>query len=220
VGVALDVRASRLMPDMPDDACFAIVAVMAPADTRTRAVDRWWLDLDRRNRLVASAMTWRATTVICTDGRLEVYDWRERRFDRTQVSRFETQRVDVDGGRRSMLRRVDRQPFGFIAVPLRTIAASFDQRWWHHELWALDWVDFSGAVESPGGDIQRLAADAQSTHGAIWMPGIATSPGDLAGVLSFDSGRGRFGTGWTGELVPDATFLVGPLVLALRRKGG
>lgn len=220
VGVTLDVRPSRLIAGRSGEACFAIVAIMAPADTRARVVDRWWIDLDRRDRLVASAMTGRATTVICTDDRLEVYDWRERRFDKEQASRFELQRTRSEDGRRVMLRRLDGQPFGFIAAPPKTVAASFDQGWWHHDLWALDWLDFAGAIETPSGDIRRLAADTTVANNAIWMPGLASAAGDLPGVMIHNATRGRFEPGWNGELAPEATFLVGPLVLAFRPARG
>jgi hypothetical protein len=220
VGATLDVRPSRLTAERPGEACFAIDAIMAPADTRARIVDRWWIDLDRRERLVASAMTGRATTVICTDDRLEVYDWRERRFDKQQTSRFELQRMRSDSGRRMMLRRIDGRPFGFVAAPPKTIAASFDQRWWHHDLWALDWLDFAGAIETPSGDIRRLAADTALANAALWMPGLTSAANDLPAVVMHNAARGRFEPGWTGELAPEATFLVGPLVLAFRPAGG
>ena len=220
VGATLDVRPSRLKAERTGEACFALVAIMAPADTRARVVDRWWIDLDRRDRLVASAMTGRATTVICTDDRLEVYDWRERHFDKTQISQFELQRTRTESGRRMMLRRTDGQPFGFIAAPPKTVAASFDQRWWHHDLWALDWLDFAGAIETPSGDIRRLAADAAPDNNALWMPGLTSAPNDLSAVVTLNADGSRFEPGWTGGLAPDATFLVGPLVLAFRPAGG
>jgi hypothetical protein len=165
-------------------------------------------------------MTGRATTVICSDDRLEVYDWRERRFDKAQTSRFELQRTRTESGRRMMLRRIDGQPLGFIAAPPRTVAASFDQRWWQHDLWALDWLDFAGAIETPSGDVRRLAADTALANPALWMPGLTGAANDLAGVVTHNAARSRFEPGWTGELAPDATFLVGPLVLAFRAAGG
>jgi hypothetical protein len=221
VGATFDTRHSRLMTDRSDEACFAVVAVLAPADTHNRVVDRWWIDLDRRDRLVASAMTCRATSVVCTDDRIEVYDWRERRFDQTQASRFELPRMGTERGRRRMLRRLDGQPFGFVAAPAKTIAASFDQRWWHHDLWAFDWVDFAGAIESPGGHMRRLAADAALTNSAVWVPGLTSSPADSPGITVLDAARDRFAAGgWNGQLASDTTFLVGPLVLTFCPKKG
>jgi hypothetical protein len=219
IAATLDVRPSRFNAEMPGDAGFAIVGILAPLDDDRRVLDRWWIDLDRSDRLVASAMTWRATTVVCTDDTVEVYDWSERRFDRALGSRFELSTVATEAGERSILRRSDNEPLGFIAVPPRTMAASFDHRWWRAEGWHLDWLDFAGAVETPAGDTRRLAADTALTQSLPWMPGSGGGVEDLAKVIAREAGHHIFVTGWSGRLEPGTAFLVGPLVLSFRTRG-
>ena len=165
VEVTADSRFSRLYRKPPAAGrYFEITGLRAPPDLRM-AVERWWIDLDTEFMLVGTALRRRAYSVVVEDGNLTFYDWSELDFDKGRAAAFRLAR----GSGGAILRRSELSgtvsPFGYLAAPAAEMGARFEPEWSQVSGYHLDWLDFSGAVETVSGRVLPLA---QVTAQGCW----------------------------------------------------
>ena len=218
IAVVEDDRASRMLSSPPEDMpYFAIVGIVAPQDRADLIVRRWWIDLDRDHNLVASAMRPRSMSIICDGNDVEGYDWNSSsRKAPTQLRLVEAQ---TPGGTISML-RVGAGAFGYLSPPESSMSVGFDESWATSRRgtktasYDLDWLDFSGAVESPSLYAERLALNAgKSASGTVQIPGLDGRAVSNPGFLCRRPREQVFAAYWDGDWEDGTELIVGPLVL-------
>lgn len=174
IDIALDVRPSRLWTRPPASRPhLEIVGVCMPDAAHTSDVDRWWIDLDAEQKLVRSAMQRRASSVVVEGETVAVYDWRELAFDRDGWTTYRLSSMSKEGC--CTLRRADAAPLGYLLPPDKETRAQFGAKWWASAGYHLDWMDFSGGVETASGRVKGLAAFAAAEFPDARVPAAPDS---------------------------------------------
>ena len=220
VSVVEDDRPSRLFAAPPEAPfCFAIVGIVEPQDRSDLIVRRWWIDLDRDQNLVASAMRPRCLSVICEGSEIEGYDWNST--GHKTLSRMRLVDVRTSGGTVSVLRN-DAGAFGYLLPPPRAMSVGFDESWAtsrrsaDHVRYDLDWLDFSGAVETSSLYSERLGVHAaRHASAAIQVPGLDGRPLPNPGFLARRPREQVFDSSWKGEWEDGTELIVGPFLLRI-----
>jgi hypothetical protein len=213
-----DSRLSRLhrLPPAGRD-YLEIAGIVAPQDPDDGVAPRWWIDLDRDNRLIGVSGVGRATSVLYEHGRLTHYDWQDLRFKPEAARSHRLERVKLNDARHLVLRSAADAAFGYLALPQDGQAVTFQQDWWTQAgSYALDWLDFSGGVERASGGLQArgLAADAAQRWRGPRMPGADRARrGNPQGWMLRHPGDAGFRPMPSYDPVAGTELVVGPLVL-------
>lgn len=210
-----DARPSRLhRSPPPGDGVLEITGLVAPMD-QDGSVHRWWVDVDREDRLLGGAMATRSASILCEGTEVSRYDWREYSFVKgAKAHRVVDAKAGADDIR--ILFASEGTPFGYLAAPEKSQAAVFQDRWWTREGFWLDWLDFSGGVETWSGITSGLATDAAQRWPSARIPGHRADPGTAqSGILTRSRGARAFSATWHGEWEPGTEFIAGPLVLRI-----
>lgn len=211
-------RLHRLRP--PTGRIMEIIGVVAPTDDDfLGSVHRWWVDVDREDRLLGGAMGSRAFTILCEGAEVSRYDWQDFGF-MPAVPAHHLIEVNVGKNKLRVLRAPEGAPLGYLAAPETSQPAVFGDRWWSEDGFALDWLDFTGGVESWSGVTRGLASDAAQRWPNARMPGVRSRTGAPAvpGHFVRPAGAGSFTSSWNGEWTPGMEFIVGPLLLRIFRE--
>jgi hypothetical protein len=220
VNVIEDKRPSRLFADPPDSSVvFAIVGIVQPRDRPDMTVRRWWIDLDSNQKLIGSALRPRCWSIICEGDEIEQYDWKSSaRTKPTQMRLVQTQST---AGAITLL-RTNAGELGYLLPPPVAMTASFEDtstisgRNIAHERFELDWLDFSGAVETSSLYAERLAVHAsKQAAGPIRIPGLDGRPLPNPGFLAKRASSTTFDETWKGDWEHGSELIVGPLVLRI-----
>ena len=218
--VTEDVRPSRLLRAPPDERFYFLIAgVLAPADTGDFVVARWWVDLDRDLRLVASAIRPRALSIVCEDDQIDAFDWSHP----GRVAQAPARLIDIEtpqGPRKALC--AAGANFGYLRVPRRTARVNFGDNFGFlsdglqtdEVPWQLDWLDFAGAAETRSLYAERLGNRAlKEASSAATIPGLEDGTNKYSGVLARDGEAGPFADRWDGTWRHDRELIVGPLLL-------
>jgi hypothetical protein len=212
--VVFDQRPSRLHVAPPAGLAFAIRGVMEPRDARGRPPRRWWIDLDRDGdpKLCFSAMVEARESLVRRDDGYDVWDWlRPARRVGAERAGFRLVTASVDDEPRAAL--LAAQPLGWLVPPDRARRPSFIASG-PAEAYALDWLDWAGAVERDDGSVARLAEWLRDQGEAALMPGRAGDPGAAEGyAYAAAPGGWRFARALPAPLRPGPRFLVAGLLL-------
>lgn len=212
-----DGRPSRLHGEpLADEAYLEIAGFIAPRPSGSQTL-RWWIELDRNNRLIGLAGIGRATSVLLEGRRLAYYEWNNLRFREGAAVAHRLERID--NGERFVLRAPGDAAFGYLSWPETATPVMFNGEWWKAPgSYALDWLDFSGCVEGAvqAGKPEGLATDAVRRYPGARMPGRRPSDGTTwlvrpPGPNASFSGLSRF------DPLPGSEVIVGPLVLRVPR---
>jgi hypothetical protein len=222
IKVIEDDRPSRLLDGPPADRFyFAIVGVVAPEEREDLVIRRWWVDLDRDRRLLASAMRPRSLSIVCEDGEIEGYDWFTS--GRKTAVQARLTEIRISNGTRSVL-RMDAGAFGYLRAPPRTLTIGFDDSWatstpgaiGNDARYQLDWLDFAGAAETPSLYAERLATcAAKEATGPLQVPGLDGRPLQNPGFRVRRPDSQTFEAFWNGTWEDGTELMVGPLVLKI-----
>lgn len=170
VDVIADARPSRLRREPPGTRPYLeIVGLRAPADTEDEVMDRWWVDLDAGQSLVASGLARRESTIIVEGGRLSRYEWSKFGFE-AGAPAFYLSKAPGTAPHDVALRRVDSGAFGYLELPESDMVAVFDRLWWTQNGYWLDWLDFAGGVEGVSGRTSGLAEAAGRRYADVRVP--------------------------------------------------
>ncbi|TMI99524.1 MAG: hypothetical protein E6G97_21630 [Alphaproteobacteria bacterium] len=212
-----DARASRLHgAPARGTAALQIVGIVAPAENEARSIHRWWVDLDRRDRLRGGAWSRRASSILCEGDTVSRYDWLNTRFVQGAPA-YRLAETNVLGRNVKVLRAPEGMPFGYLVPPKMSQRAVFHELWWTHDGYALDWLDFSGGIETWSGATRGLAQDASEHGPATLMPGLQDVRSGFGGadLLTRAPGANAFSSAWRGGWMPGTEFIVGPLMLRI-----
>jgi hypothetical protein len=223
IRVVRDWRRSRLRDAPPpnDPFYFEICGVLAPDENDSGIlIDRWWIDVNAANRLVGSAQSPVARSIICRDDAIEAYGWATHSFAPVAGSEFRLDIARYRGRSRRVLRSTDQRGFGILQAPQQSSPAGFSANA-AMGIYTLDWLDFAGAVETPNGYVRRLGmvnAEVQANGPELAVPGISNPV--VASYQLLDPHQDA-ATQHVGVLPADAEsgieFVVGSLVLRARR---
>lgn len=209
---ALDIRDSSLRSASPGPWSLRVVGLVAPSE---RLLHRWWIDLDSDGRLVSAAALDPARSIVCEGDSVSAYDWNRHRFE--DQADWE---IQSGPGGVSVLRPKNGHPdLGLIEPPTESCPVAFGGG--RSGLFALDWLDFTGAVQRPAAKPVRLArwwatSDDRHRRETI-MPGFEGPSGTQRKVL-VRRGNGRFAP-WDGRWEEGLEFSVGALLLMAVRGG-
>jgi hypothetical protein len=210
-----DARVSRLHRQPPNDRAYVeIVGFVAPQNGGAGVSPRWWIDLDRDNRLIGLAGIGRATSVLCERGKLTHYDWHDLRFKPKAAVAHRLERIRADEADLTVLRARDNTAFGYLALPETAVPVTFQSEWWTQaHCYTLDWLDFSGGVGAT--TVVGLAADASRHWQDQYMPGAdpARRKAHPQGWRLRRPGTSEFRTERSYDPAPGTELIVGPLVL-------
>jgi hypothetical protein len=219
-----DGRPSRLHGEpLVDGPYLEIAGFVAPRRSAESPPLRWWIDLDRNNRLIGLAGIGRATSVLWEGWRLAYYEWNNLRFRGGAAVAHRMERTD-EGGRtgksgRFVLRAPADAAFGYLAWPETAMPVAFNTEWWKAPgCYALDWLDFSGCVEGAvqPGKPEGLATDAGRRYPGARMPGHGPSEG-TAWLVRPPGPNASFSAMPHFDPLPGTEVIVGPLVLRVPR---
>lgn len=218
IEVCADERPSRLLARKPAGLAFAIVGVVEPQDEAGRPARRWWFDLDRDRDglLCSSAMAPARRSVVCSGNSIEGWDWSRPGARAARGREFGWQ-----NGKRGdePIRIVARQrPLGWLRAPRTDEPIGYAPAT-SGDGFALDWLDFAGAIEFTGASAKRwaeiradLAAEDVPPSGEDLMPGLSPGPGEPEFWVAA-KGASTFTRGPRPPLQPGQKFLVAGLVL-------
>ena len=159
VYVIRDRRRSILRRERPPSVqeTLEVIGILAPdLPSFGRQIHRWWIDLDDRNLLVASASTTVAKSIIFAERSVETYERASNRFRAGSEPVFHLEQREVGGRDRWVAVRVERLPLGVLLPPMTPQAIGYDNKS-SADIYQLDWLDFAGAVEPVFGQTIRLA---------------------------------------------------------------
>ena len=210
IEVTLDNRPSRLLRQQPVTPALAIVGVLAPTLKNGRAPSRWWIDLDDDARLCSHAMTPARWSLVCEQDKLEVWDWLQPARHGRPYALGSVNLTSLSD--RQVMCTASTAPFGWLAVPNTTINPVF---LFGAPLgsFALDWLDFSGAVEATRRSAGTRLAQWFATDPAVATPIPGKDPGPLAREVLHVASEQQLATGWPGKLSVGTRFLSGGLLL-------
>jgi hypothetical protein len=209
VYVIENVHAARLHhAPCRDEFCFAIVGVIAPTRRKSFNVNRWWIDLDRKGHLVASAMRLPKYSIVCEGGSIATWNWSAPHAPADHPTLL--QEFDTPDGKVSALIAPQGAPFGWLNPPARTVRATFAPA--DDAVCALDWLDYSGAVQNQQFQTERLASHLHRAAAVAFMPGLAGGEGSES-ILVREPGQLMFSYSWRGRFRPRTQFMAGPFII-------
>jgi hypothetical protein len=204
-----DERPSRLLHRPPEHCGLAIVGVLEPVRAGQRP-SRWWIDLDRHGRLVASAMREARYSLVCAGGTVTRWDWTLPGSGNRDDGAIE--KIITPKGTRNVLFAPSNRPFGWLAAPEYSRLASFTPG--RQDGFELDWLDFSGAVEDRTNHAERLGAAMDRANGNVLIPGLARGNGDDE-LLVKPASASEFLAAWRGDWQSGMQVVCEPFVLEM-----
>lgn len=159
--------------------CFAIVGIVAPTKNQHFDVERWWIDIDRKGHLVASAMRLPKYSLVCERGVLSTWDWSAPRLSSSYPAFL--QEFETPTGRTTVLLAPHGSPFGWLDPPLQTTRSIFVPN--TDPGWSFDWLDFSGAVQDRNYQTERFGYYLHNSGTDASIPG--TAGGEQSGSTLF-----------------------------------
>jgi hypothetical protein len=214
VEVVFDQRPSRLHLAPPPGLSLAIRGVMEPLDARGRPPRRWWIDLHRDSdpKLCFSAMVEARKSIVRQSDGYDVWDWL-RPARRVPAERAGFRRMAASVGDTPREALLAPQPLGWLVPPERARPPAFAASG-PAAAYALDWLDWAGAVERSDGSVARLAEWLQDQGEAALVPGRTGDPGAAEGfAYAAAPGGWRFARALPAALQPGQRFLAGGLLL-------
>ena len=204
-----DVRPLRLLHCPPEHYGLAIVGVIEPILAGQRP-SRWWIDLDRHGRLIASAMREARFSLVCNAGTVTRWDWTLPGSENRNEGPIGT--IITPKGTRNVLFAPSNRPFGWLAAPEYSRLASFAPD--RQDDFELDWLDFSGAAEDRINHAERLGAAMDRTIGNVLIPGLARGDGDDE-LLVKPPSASEFLPAWRGDWPSGMLVVCEPFVLEM-----